>query len=467
MNIKRAMTSAFLALALSACTATKEAEEPNAAAAKEAALPDKLPIYMGTSGPNLFKVPEPYQLAIGALMRSGDNFCTGTLIADDVVLSAGHCAVDLNTGLERPISGVTFGFGKDMLNPLHKIAVKKIIPHPDFFPNAINDDDTFAKNDVALFILQEKASAHLPDVLPIPLNKSSLADLKGKPVQNVGYGATEENYYNTRRFWTIEEVVDVTSYDFTVNGKGKSSVCMGDSGGPSLYAIDDQIYVIGTVSWGSASCVDNDHFARTNDNIPWITKTLAEIGHAPLEDHLLPLEPVEEPKPADPNPVDNCQGITLTGLCEGNVAKWCENGSIRERDCTITNQVCGFSATNGYYCMDPDQPEDPCLGISYLGMCLGGVATWCENGKVKKLDCNLQGKECAYVDISFGYYCTDKVADDPCGGVPAEGACLGDVAVWCSSALKEVVKIDCAAMGRTCGAYETEFNTINYNCLSE
>ena len=266
-----------LALALAACSSSKESEEPISTKVQKTPLADKFSIYMGTSGPNLFKVPEPYQLAIGALLNNGENFCTGTLIADDVVLSAGHCAIDIKTGELRPISGMTFGFGKDMWNPTQKIAVKQIIPHPDFYSNARYNDGTFAKNDVALFILQEEASIHLPTVKPIPMNKSSLADLKGKAVQNVGYGATEENYYNTRRFWTIEEVTDVTSYDFTVNGKGKSSVCMGDSGGPSLYAIGDQIYVIGTVSWGSSSCVDNDHFALTNDNIQWINKTFEVV----------------------------------------------------------------------------------------------------------------------------------------------------------------------------------------------
>ncbi len=409
MNIKSVVVAGLITLALGACGSKKAVENGSNAAQDvvKTPLPDKLSIYFGTTGPTLFNVPEEYQLAIGALLDNGDNFCTGTLIAEDVVLSAGHCAINTWTGRTSSTRGMTFGLGTDMKNPTAKIAVKQIIPHPNYFSNARKNDDSFARNDVALFILQESALKHVPNLKPIPMNKSSLADLKGQMVQNVGFGGTETNDNNTKRFWTTEEVKTVTSYDFTVNGKGQSSVCFGDSGGPSLFVIDNQIFIIGTVSWGDESCVDNDHYARTNDNIAWITETLESIGHAPIVDQLIPqiidsntdVGPVEDP----------CKGISFAGVCDGDVAKWCDNGVIFERDCSLEGKNCGFSASaNGNYCLDKvdvDVDNDPCHGITYLGTCEGNVSKWCANGSIVEIDCSLSGGTCSYIGPELGYYC--------------------------------------------------------------
>ncbi len=408
MKIKPIVMAGMLALALSAC-GSKENKAAGDNAAQKAPLPDKMAIYYGTTGPTLFDVPEAYQWSIGALLQNGSNFCTGTLIAEDVVLSAAHCALNSSWWGARSVistNGVTFGLGKDMKNPTHKIAVKQIIPHPSYNGNT-------ASNDVALFILKEKATKYIPSLKPIPMNKSSLENFKGQIVQNVGYGSTEDNDYNTKRFWTTEEVKDVTTYDFTVNGKGKSSVCFGDSGGPSLFAIDNQIYIVGTVSWGDQSCVDNDHYARTNHNIAWIAKTLADEGHEAIEDQLISLAPVEEPVVEPQEPVveeDLCQGYDFVGVCEGNVAKWCDNGVVYERDCSFEGQVCGYSeSANGNYCLEQEEPvvdqDDPCGGITYLGVCEGDVAKWCSNGEIKQRDCANYGQNCDYIDAEWGYYC--------------------------------------------------------------
>ena len=60
----------------------------------------------------------------------------------------------------------------------------------------------------------------------------------GASVQNVGYGQTESGD-NSLKWWTVEEVIDLTPFDFTVDGHGVSSVCYGDSGGPSMLTMPD------------------------------------------------------------------------------------------------------------------------------------------------------------------------------------------------------------------------------------
>ena len=112
----------------------------------------------------------------------------------------------------------------------------------------------------------------------------------------------------------------------------------------------------------------------------------------------------------DPEPVDPCNGYTFTGVCEGNVAKWCDNGAVYERDCALEGKVCGFSeSTNGNYCLAKEEPviddDDPCGGITYLGVCEGSIAKWCDNGEIKQRDCSFFNQICDYVDAEYGYYC--------------------------------------------------------------
>ncbi len=568
MKLKRnlVLLPSVLLLALTACSDNKkEASAGNAATQPEAAvkkpLPDKLSIFYGNTRPTLFSVPQAYQWSIGALLDNGDNFCTGTLIEDDVVLTAAHCAYDDNNNISS-INGISFGIGPDMKNPAHKIAVKKIIPHEEYLKNCAKDPDGISsKNDVALFILKEKASKYVPTLKPIPMNKASLASLKGDSVQNVGYGTTEGtgsfdyyNYYNTKRLWTVEEVTAVSSFDFTVDGKGISSVCMGDSGGPALYAIDNQIYIVGTVSWGQSTCLGEAHYARVNDNIAWITE---KLGHE-VEDYLLPIDSPEEPVPAD-----ECEGITADGVCDGTIHKWCsedgtlheldcksldmvcgnigefrtcitpevsscgnigrkaicdgnilkwcgDDGTIKEVDCTILgeicasneyaacvkeedscgsittavcdgnvvkwcgaigtliehdcaeeNKTCGLTSFGEYWCIDA--PADNCGDVTFVGGCDGQVARWCQNGIVYEHDCALENKACGFVNDVDGYWCveTDNQPDpnDPCGGISYLGRCNGNVAEWCEEGT--IIKRDCARTGYVCGYVSPE---LGYYC---
>lgn len=74
--------------------------------------------------------------AIGRLDIGNQGFCTGTLIAQDMVLTAAHCAADKATGKPYVPGEVTFRAG---LSDGHALAERKVIQiavHPDFVANA-------------------------------------------------------------------------------------------------------------------------------------------------------------------------------------------------------------------------------------------------------------------------------------------------------------------------------------------
>ena len=44
-----------------------------------------------------------------------------------------------------------------------------------------------------------------------------------------------------------------------------------------------------------------------------------------------------------------CGGITYEGTCQGNVLKYCDNGSLQTIDCAAYNGICEYDASKGYY----------------------------------------------------------------------------------------------------------------------
>jgi hypothetical protein len=153
--------------------------------------------------------------------------------------------------------------------------------------------------------------------------------------------------------------------------------------------------VVGTVSWGDATCTGEGHFARTDYNDAWIQKQITVyFGHDDGSD---------DGVSGDDEPVDPCDGITWEGVCDGTVAIWCESGELVAYDCALDDQICGYTGSEyGNYCM---QPDDPCGGYTYEGTCEGNVTVWCEDGQVRREDCSNSGTTCTYDDIESYYDC--------------------------------------------------------------
>jgi hypothetical protein len=216
----------------------------------------------------------------------------------------------------------------------------------------------------------------LPSIKPIPINRSALdASFVGQTVQNVGYGQTHDDPYNTRRWWTAEPVVDLLPGYFIVFGSYWSSVCFGDSGGPSLYAFDSQaVKIAGTLSGGDVSCMEHDYFPRADANTDFLDPYLSGS--------------------------DPCLGLDAVGACEGTVAFWCQGGELRQECCP---EACGRSDAGLMRCITFDEA---CGGITDLGECRGDELVWCSLGEHHRRLCNVcGGAACGWVDDATGYDC--------------------------------------------------------------
>ncbi|MBN2359128.1 MAG: trypsin-like serine protease [Deltaproteobacteria bacterium] len=354
----------------------------------------------GTNSPTLFTISENKQNAIGALREYGQEFCTGTLIAPQVVVSAAHCVGAAVTHLD-------FAIGPDSASPSAVIPIKKVLANPNYNNSSYN---ITARADVAVYILKNPATQYFSAIEPIPFNDSALSDLRGKQVQNVGYGVTSPySSSNTRRYWTAETVAEVSSYDFTTYfEQNNSGTCNGDSGGPSLYQVDGELRVVATVSWGDSQCQDEGHYALASYNAAWISQQIEnELGSSGATADTGAGDTSSDSAEADPDP---CQGITYLGVCHGAVAVWCQDGQLAQRDCAADGQTCGYTGNQyGYYCMaatsDASTDSDPCQGYSYAGTCEGAVAVWCEDGQIKRRDCAGDDLDCGWIESEGYYYC--------------------------------------------------------------
>ena len=97
--------------------------------------------------------------------------------------------------------------------------------------------------------------------------------------------------------------------------------------------------------------------------------------------------------------VDPCGDETFEGRCEGNTAIWCEYDAVQTMVCP-EGMLCGDLGEGLNRCVDE------CTLIGMQGRCdENNFARWCEDGVIKVRDCTLCGQTCGWMNVEVGYYC--------------------------------------------------------------
>lgn len=219
------------------------------------------------------------------------EICSGTLIAQDLVLSAAHCVM-------RPagytVVGVDRGFRQ------HRTAVIATTMHPDFVPGTTPEEQPGV--DLALLKLERPLG---PDFVPLD-TRSAGAISTGEPVDIAGFGVVAENRRGSARILRLAHLVSIGSLQVAnrvtvvtdrrrmaeTSGAG---ACLGDSGGPILSGGPGAYRILGVVSWSSGAlqqgtrrtaCGGFTAVTPVAEHAGWISARAAELSQMQVSEAL-------------------------------------------------------------------------------------------------------------------------------------------------------------------------------------
>jgi len=223
------------------------------------------PVVGGSTAP-LGKWPD----AVAVLGSKGS--CTGTLIAPDVVLTAGHCAEIEPSVVIANTNDYTAPDGA-------RIDIVSTTAYPDWQHSY----------DISVIVLAHPVTGVTPRQVGTACTFAELAPAMA--VHLVGFGLTSEagTGDNTLLNEAMAPVVDpdcshghgcngsiAPGGEFVAGGAGTDS-CFGDSGGPVYFDTDRGAVVIGAVSRGvdgaAEPCGGGGIYVRTDKVVQWIEST--------------------------------------------------------------------------------------------------------------------------------------------------------------------------------------------------
>ncbi|XP_053289403.1 trypsin-3 [Pleuronectes platessa] len=212
----------------------------------------------------------PYQVSL----FDGYNFCGGTLLSDEWVLSAAHCKSKSNIEVRLGEHDIWEPEGTEQ-----HIMSAEFIRHPDYNPRSQDSD-------IMLIRLSRPATLN-SFVRPATLPSKCASD--GTMCQISGWGNLRPSdegsrYPHKLQCLEVPLLSDDTcfnAYPFQITEnmmcagylKGGKDSCQGDSGGPMMCGGELQ----GVVSWGHGCALRNKPgvYTKVCNYTPWIRNTMA------------------------------------------------------------------------------------------------------------------------------------------------------------------------------------------------
>ncbi len=350
--------------------------------------------------------------AVGALMhRETDGsfryYCTATLVASRLVLTAKHCAPTQGSG-DEGAEDTYFGIGEDSHAP--KLTAKVVRA----WESGLSQGGFISRgSDVALLVLDRA----ITDIAPLPVADGHVStSLVGERVSAVGFGirdlaktegnrragtltirATSGSPYQTlfptadalvaftsteaSRFYdpTLDEATVRALWDFTLLpdhevmvgiAPGDAQPCSGDSGGPLVARFNGGLAVVAVVS-GSPKLKDPAArcgvLGQIYSTFPADVQTMFDEAAAaargtegPTRVHVAEILEGSSSTVPEASGQDRCGAVPIPGNCQDGAIIRCVSSDegaprITRTDCKLLMQTCstGESDAQATGCVDP------------------------------------------------------------------------------------------------------------------
>jgi hypothetical protein len=327
-------------------------------------------------------------------VTSNFGMCTGTLIHDQIVMTAAHCIDD---GGAASIY-VAFDNSLDWGTDWKRVSAKVL--HPGYDPD-------MNINDIGLLLLSQPQPA---GIIPIPNLPGSLAledpDDIDIPVEFVGFGQTETGGSGTKEHvtGTLTWICDHPQGCWINSSLGWYAVsntictnqepggpCYGDSGGPAFVWRGGQEYTAGVTSYGVYQ--DCTRFGCSTKVDKFESFILDFIGGV------------------------NGASCSSGGDCDSGI---CQDGVCCNTSCSGDCRFCNMSqalgtcttAPNGYLCPDNDKcnGDETCQN----GVCTDSPPADCDDHNMCTADTCTPSIGCRHTPETDGTSCSDG---NICNGV--------------------------------------------------
>ncbi|HEV8320777.1 MAG TPA: trypsin-like serine protease [Myxococcota bacterium] len=322
--------------------------------------------------------------AVGALAYAGSSFfCTGTLIAPRVVLTAAHCVM---SG-----SGTVFRFGTSSWTPYAEIAVVGWRV-PSQWGGGNFDYD------IALAELQYDA----PEA-PAEINRAAANVAAGTSALFIGYGQTETGSSGTKRA-VVMQIDWRGTYQFDY-ADSVHNTCYGDSGGPAFVTDGAGVErVVGVTSHGDANCAVNGTDTRVDAHQTWLDAQVAAIMGSGTASGGTSGGGTSGSGSGSGSGAVTTTSLCTAGVCGGQAAAgcWCDAacknyGDCCSNACDVCGEGCaggGSTATGTGSGSGGGTAADPCGGLTWGGTCDGTILSYCYDSTVYTVDCGDYGMTC-------------------------------------------------------------------------